>query len=199
MKYQTVPLDSPEYSLRLLEMTATVLHTLGGIVYMACHPETEPKPQEKELADLSPEECDLLLFQPKQSYVEFYHREYQEFKQYPFGLLNVVGYWVETEILGGVLLFDGGESGLEVRWHCWDRYQDANPCRVPTNRQQLNDAFLHPKDVSYIYRLTSQQVSSISDLNRLANCEQPPDASNLLPFTQEPDTHIEETWVRTEE
>ena len=111
-------MDSPEYNLRLLEMTGASLHTLGGMMYLACHPETEPKPQEKELKDLSPEELDLLFYQRNQGYVDFYHREYQEFKRYPFGLLNVVGYWVETEILGGVLLFDRGESGLEVRWHC---------------------------------------------------------------------------------
>ena len=51
-------------------------------------------------------------------HVDFYHTEYQEYERYPFGLLNVVGYWAEAKLLGGVLLFDRGDTGLEVRWHC---------------------------------------------------------------------------------
>lgn len=33
---------------------------------------------------------------------------------YPNGLADVVGYWAEARIFGGVVLFDRGESELEV-------------------------------------------------------------------------------------
>ena len=39
-------------------------------------------------------------------YVEFYHTNYKLFENYPFHLLNVVGYWAEAEIFGGVVLFE---------------------------------------------------------------------------------------------
>ena len=44
-----------------------------------------------------------------------YHNFYVRFQNYPFGLLDVVGYWAETQLFGGVLLFDRGHSGYEVR------------------------------------------------------------------------------------
>ena len=52
-------------------------------------------------------------------YVDIYHDRYRRLEQYPSGLLNVVGYWAETQLFGGVVLFDRGESGLEVGWHPW--------------------------------------------------------------------------------
>lgn len=36
----------------------------------------------------------------------FYHKQYQAFDQYPDGVANIVGYWAEAEIFGGVVLFD---------------------------------------------------------------------------------------------
>lgn len=50
--------------------------------------------------------------------VELYHTQYQEYEKYPSGLLNVVGYWAEDKLFGGVLLFDRGETSTEVRWEC---------------------------------------------------------------------------------
>jgi len=48
-------------------------------------------------------------------YVDLYHRYYMEYFQYPYGLLNVVGYWVETQLFGGVILFEQGELKNTVR------------------------------------------------------------------------------------
>lgn len=82
---------------------------MARILYKTCHPEIELKPRASP-----PEDPNLRLFQPFQTYVDFYHTEYQAFEDYPFGLLNVVGYWAETKLFGGVVLFDRGESGVEV-------------------------------------------------------------------------------------
>jgi hypothetical protein len=37
-----------------------------------------------------------------------------EHAQYPEGIADMVGYWAKDRILGGVVLFDRGESGNEV-------------------------------------------------------------------------------------
>ena len=49
-------------------------------------------------------------------YVDF-HNDYTQLEDYPIGLLDVVGYWAETQLFGGVMLFDRGYSGSEVCWH----------------------------------------------------------------------------------
>jgi hypothetical protein len=45
----------------------------------------------------------------------FVHRTFAEHQQYPEGVADVVGYWAENRILGGVALFDRGDLGDEVR------------------------------------------------------------------------------------
>ena len=81
------------------------------MIYASFHPEIELKPQGPP-----PTRNDHVPNKADQFYVEFSHTDYKEFKRYPFGLLNVVGYWAETQLFDGVLLFDRGESGLEVRF-----------------------------------------------------------------------------------
>jgi hypothetical protein len=43
----------------------------------------------------------------------FYNGCYVAFDQYPNGLADVAGYWVEAKIFGGVV-FDRGPSGVQV-------------------------------------------------------------------------------------
>lgn len=40
---------------------------------------------------------------------------YDDPEQYPDGNADVAAYWAEDQILGGIVLFDRGESGTEVR------------------------------------------------------------------------------------
>lgn len=53
----------------------------------------------------------------KTSFSVDYHKEYVHFQNYPRGLLDVVGYWAESQIFGGVLLFDRSDSGKQVCYH----------------------------------------------------------------------------------
>lgn len=34
------------------------------------------------------------------------HKNYRDFEQYPNGVADIVGYWAEAQIFGGVVLFD---------------------------------------------------------------------------------------------
>lgn len=45
---------------------------------------------------------------------DFYHTEYKDWEQYPQGVADMVGYWAEFELFGGVVIFDRGQSGVEV-------------------------------------------------------------------------------------
>ena len=47
--------------------------------------------------------------------VNLFNQSFQyTYESFPFGLLDVIGYWAETEILEGVLLFERGDTGREV-------------------------------------------------------------------------------------
>jgi hypothetical protein len=48
--------------------------------------------------------------------VDFYHPGYNNWQQYPRGIPDMVGYWAEAQLFGGVVLFDRGESGVEVSY-----------------------------------------------------------------------------------
>ncbi|KAG8159655.1 hypothetical protein KVR01_010292 [Diaporthe batatas] len=43
----------------------------------------------------------------------FWHGEYTNSDEYPNGVADIVGYWAETQIFGGVVVFDRGESDEE--------------------------------------------------------------------------------------
>lgn len=45
----------------------------------------------------------------------FFHTSYYYFDQYPQGLADVVGYWAEGQIFGGVVVFDRRETESECK------------------------------------------------------------------------------------
>ncbi|KAI0124080.1 hypothetical protein BJ170DRAFT_735807 [Xylariales sp. AK1849] len=44
----------------------------------------------------------------------FSHVAYLDYEQYPHGIADVAGYWAEDRIIGGVILFDRGDSGTDA-------------------------------------------------------------------------------------
>lgn len=75
----------------------------------------------------------------------FSHEWYQDYKQYPDGVADMVGYWAESRIFGGVVLFDRGTPGRE-----------PDPDAV----------FFHPDryDITYrIYQLLESQKQRLLD------------------------------------
>lgn len=51
---------------------------------------------------------------PPEKPTYLHHAEYTLHEQYPMGVADMIGYWTEYRILGGVVLFDRGESEEEV-------------------------------------------------------------------------------------
>ncbi|EFY99097.1 hypothetical protein X797_002579 [Metarhizium robertsii] len=64
--------------------------------------------QEKTLFDQGHEKYKDGGLQPP---VPFYHDQYYNHQQYPQGVSDMVGYWAETVIFGGVVLFDRCDCG----------------------------------------------------------------------------------------
>lgn len=107
-KYQNAPPGSHEHLLRLLEIAAASVHAIAGMIYVSYHKDTNIRPPKPPVGQLQP------FQRTDEFYVNFYHTKYKQFQEFPFGLLNVVGYWAETELFGGVVLFEREESGLGV-------------------------------------------------------------------------------------
>jgi len=91
--FQMLPLSSEEFQLRLLEMIAVAVHTIAVRTYEEFHPELSfPHSEQREGRP-------YLL-------PSLYHPDYMFSRQYPHGRADIVGYWAESRIFGGVVLFD---------------------------------------------------------------------------------------------
>lgn len=67
--------------------------------------------QELRLAEAGDEKYRFVSVQPP---VTFYHQAYCSHLQYPCGVSDMVGYWAEAKLFGGVVLFDRSDSAYEV-------------------------------------------------------------------------------------
>lgn len=85
-------------------MLAVACHDIAGLVYLNTQPGLRRQGQtpEQSLAALEGRPTD------------FMHEDYHDWEQYPNGIADVVGYWAEYHLFGGVVLFDRGESGTDV-------------------------------------------------------------------------------------
>ena len=89
---------SEQLPFRFLEIVALAIHSLGNLVYMFSHPDTNLHPKKHDWSQYP--HCPPNL----------YHKMYLNFSSYPTGISDVVGYWAETQIFGGVVLFEHEKS-----------------------------------------------------------------------------------------
>ncbi|AEO71879.1 uncharacterized protein THITE_2083603 [Thermothielavioides terrestris NRRL 8126] len=141
------------FELRLIELLAVSCHQIAVYLY-SLDDGVHPHRVYEEWRDLPRER----VHGPFQyiAPIPFYHGSYLAHTQYPNGLADVVGYWAEAKIFGGVVLFDRGESGTECR-----------------------DLFLHPgryKGPRTIYPPTPKQYDALIDF--LLGQAPPTDGSN---------------------
>lgn len=165
--YQNAPSGSRENNLRLLETAAASVHSLAGMIYASKHEDMDVNPPE-------PPGGHLPQFHHTDGYyVNFYHTEYKRFEDFPFGLLNVVGYWAETELFGGVVLFERSEGSSGI-----------------------TNAFIHPQRTSRAFQLSDHQLQDFANLSRASDSDRSIRADTLLPFAKEPNARVEPTFVR---
>ncbi|PYI00330.1 hypothetical protein BO78DRAFT_434501 [Aspergillus sclerotiicarbonarius CBS 121057] len=114
--YQNSVVGTRPFRLRLIEITALVMHTVAAHLFgLTSQPPYKCPPP---LQHLGPIRQDMKAagdrtFDPIPTHL--YHTHFVDHDQYPMGVADVVGYWAEYHILGGVVLFDRRGSESEMR------------------------------------------------------------------------------------
>ncbi|SPN99222.1 uncharacterized protein DNG_02259 [Cephalotrichum gorgonifer] len=149
--YQDAPVGSRAFKLRLIEMAAITCHDLGarlfresdGGFYKDYHA-WKPEPTVRVPFGSS----ELVLEEwPDPPPAVFSHASYRDFDQHPEGIADMVGYWVEGQIFGGVVVFDRGA--------------DDTGC---------NDVFIHPFNPRrLLFQLSEVQINRFCDFCLASN------------------------------
>ncbi|KAK2763116.1 hypothetical protein FQN54_009751 [Arachnomyces sp. PD_36] len=147
-RYQDAVLFSPAFNLRLLELAAIAIHTIAGNLYAAFNPNGEPEPSE----------VDEYTYRAKNA-ISLSTTWYVGFSRYPRGFLDVVGYWAELHIFGGVVVFD---RGPEEESRNFVQYSAANHNSSKTTQSYA--AYIHPKAPRQLYQLSESQLERFSSL-----------------------------------
>ncbi|KAH7212023.1 hypothetical protein DER44DRAFT_838153 [Fusarium oxysporum] len=130
---------SEQFSLRLIELVAVACHEIGAHLFDLDEGAHKHKVYE-EWRQTVLEEKERRV--ESQRYydpppIAFCHRAYRYPEQYPKGLADVAGYWAESKILGGVVLFDRGETEQECNamWIHGDLIRGPRTLYSPTKEQ----------------------------------------------------------------
>ncbi|KAF1988960.1 hypothetical protein K402DRAFT_11778 [Aulographum hederae CBS 113979] len=107
--YQDAPLGSEAFKTHLIELLAISCHDVGACLFQQAGGGLRPTVL-KPLPDWMLERLHPVPSPP----TCFVHAGYSNLEEYPNGVGDIVGYWVENQIFGGVVVFDRGESGTEV-------------------------------------------------------------------------------------
>ncbi|KAK2811323.1 hypothetical protein FQN50_002199 [Emmonsiellopsis sp. PD_5] len=91
----TLPSSSNnKFNLHFLEVAALIVHALAVNLYITTHPDVDVFAVHRGLPRYPHSSIDLRS------------DLYSVYIQYPYGRADVVGYWAETQIFGGVVLFE---------------------------------------------------------------------------------------------
>ncbi|KAK2768653.1 hypothetical protein FQN54_000509 [Arachnomyces sp. PD_36] len=158
-KLQDTALGSKEFSFALMNLMAIMMHDLAVNIYEEFHPlSTHIVSTEPTLPD-------------------FAHPKYLNYRAYPRGLADLVGYWAEMRIFGGVVVFEHGNPPGE-RQAVW--------LHLPFKGvAQLTDSQLY----------SFPQLGNVSENAGAATSDATSQADSILPFSPEPGARI----VRTSE
>ncbi|KAK1763647.1 hypothetical protein QBC33DRAFT_548875 [Phialemonium atrogriseum] len=106
--YQAAAPGSQAFHTRLIELVVVAVHQLAVCLFKSTDSNLH---RDDDLGTWRPSE-DLRNFYPKGPLrTLFRHTWYHDYDQYPEGVADGVGYWVETRIFGGVVLFDRRQPG----------------------------------------------------------------------------------------
>ncbi|RBQ72970.1 hypothetical protein FVER14953_07170 [Fusarium verticillioides] len=111
----TVP-GSEVFNLRLIEIVAVACHQIGAFLFNLDDGAHKHKVYEDWRQSVLEEKErgveSRRYYDPPP--IAFCHRAYRYPEQYPKGTADIAGYWAESKILGGVVVFDRGETEQEV-------------------------------------------------------------------------------------
>ncbi|KAK6705469.1 hypothetical protein SNK03_009320 [Fusarium graminearum] len=137
--FQKESVGSDAFSLRLIELVVVACHEAGARAYAidggAYKHKTYDEWRERVLVAKGQD------IESRRSHASplaaFSHPEYQYPEQYPRGITDVAGYWVESKIFGGVVLFDRGETEDKCKsmWIHSDLIKGPKTLYPPTRKQ----------------------------------------------------------------
>jgi len=118
--FQTSPRKSRSFELRLIELTAVALHQIGVLLVHQDLRLHDPATTESlDIAAITSWERPPDMWVRVTPYPTLFTQTgFTAFEQYPAGVADMVGYWAEDRILGGVALFDRSQS--------WDNVNEPN-------------------------------------------------------------------------
>ncbi|CEF84039.1 hypothetical protein FGSG_07840 [Fusarium graminearum PH-1] len=137
--FQKESVGSDAFSLLLIELVVVACHEAGARAYAidggAYKHKTYHEWRERVLVAKGQD------IESRRSHASplaaFSHPEYQYPEQYPRGITDVAGYWVESKIFGGVVLFDRGETENKCKsmWIHSDLIKGPKTLYPPTRKQ----------------------------------------------------------------
>ncbi|KAF4467096.1 hypothetical protein FALBO_6032 [Fusarium albosuccineum] len=135
--YQIAAPGSRAFQTTLIELVARAIHNIAVWLF-----KQEPTlPPTNELVAWRPSEEDEDFYPNGYPPTLFWHPWYHDYDQYPEGVADIVGYWAESRVFGGVVLFD-------------------RRCTSPGSDAASHDVYLHAdrRDVTYrIFKLLDEQ------------------------------------------
>jgi len=144
LAYQAASPGSRSFKTRLIELVAVSVHQVAVLIV---HLDTS-RHKDDGITSWTPPKDDFFYWQYREDGAPptlFNHQWYLDHKQYPDGVADMVGYWAEARILGGVVLFDRRPAGSAVG-------SDPNTIYFHSDRM----------DVTYrIYQLLDEQKNAL--------------------------------------
>ncbi|RSL83585.1 hypothetical protein CEP51_004445 [Fusarium floridanum] len=141
--YQLAELGSKAFNVRLVELVAVALHQIG-----ACLFQLDMRMHQGDIDSVTnwrmPPEEGLVDVPPRPTL--FSHHAYLDADIYPEGVADIVGYWAEDRILGGVTVFDRGSEDLgatpNIYFHSCRRRQTHRVYQLRDDQQEILFQFL---------------------------------------------------------
>ncbi|KAH8180134.1 hypothetical protein LIA77_01653 [Sarocladium implicatum] len=160
LSFQAAGIGSRVFNTRLLEILAVTVHDIAVQVYKLDtnrHSkdgiiEWEPPKSNFVFWDNYPDGALPTLFR---------HPWYEDYDQYPNGVADMVGYWAENRIIGGVTLFNRGQRQKEDLSY----YDD----------EENDEVYLHPDRGSVSYRIFQLLPQQKQALISFLTSENPPE------------------------
>ncbi|KAI0968665.1 hypothetical protein F4678DRAFT_481866 [Xylaria arbuscula] len=153
--YQSAPIPSRAFKLRLIEMAAVTLHQIGVWLFqlnLRMHdPATTRDSDIETITKWEPDDYPFFRIAPFATL--FNHINFRASTQYPDGLADVAGYWAENRVLGGVVSFDRSQSWTADNepnvWFQCSRWRITyRVCQLLDEQQEALLGFLQKRDVS---------------------------------------------------
>ncbi|PGH07036.1 hypothetical protein GX51_02076 [Blastomyces parvus] len=149
--------SSADFQRGLLDLVASMVHDLAVSIFEELH-----RSKYQNTPHRGPERAEL---------PDFRHPKYLQSYLYPHGPIELVGYWMETRLFGGVVFFEHGDP-LGEPGAPWIHFPYGG-----------------------IMRMSSKQLDAFTQLAFTTSpMSDAPAASNLLPFKAEPDAQYVDSF-----